>query len=80
MMTEATEPELRLAKAFLGMVREARNSSPSAEAGAEFGNALFECPDGMAKVAELLPDLCAEDEWPDILLAIEAMKGMLKSQ
>jgi hypothetical protein len=70
-----TDPRLRLATAFLRMVREARKPEPDAQAGADFGNALFDCPDGFDTVAELLPTLCSEDELRDVLEAADMMRS-----
>ena len=69
------DAQLRLAKAFLRMVREAQKPEPDEQAGVDFGNALFDCPDGFDAVAELLPTLCSGDELQAVLEAADMMRS-----
>jgi hypothetical protein len=73
-----TDAQLRLAAAFLRMVREARKPEPDRQAGSDFGNALFDCPDGLDAVAELLPTLCSADELRDVLEATDIMRSAVR--
>jgi hypothetical protein len=71
-MTTATEAQkMRLAEALLRFVREALRGVPTDLGAADnFGDALFECPDGFADVAGLVQYLCPADEWPEIARAL----------
>jgi hypothetical protein len=54
-MTTATEAQkMRLAEAFLRLARELRGVPTDLGAAENFGNALFECPDGFKDVARLV--------------------------
>ena len=66
--TTATEAQkMRLAEASLRLAREGLRGVPTdLEAAANFGNALFECPDSSEDVARLVQQLCPADEWPEI--------------
>lgn len=72
-MTTVTEAQkMRLAEAFLRLAREALRGVPTDLGAAEnFGNALFECPDGFKDVARLVQQLCPADEWPEILRVLD---------
>jgi hypothetical protein len=76
-MTTATEAQkMRLAEALLRMAREALRGDPTDLGAADnFGDALFECPDGFKDdgfkdVARLVQQLCPADEWPEIARAL----------
>jgi hypothetical protein len=73
-MTKATEAQkMRLAEASLRLAREALRGVPTdLEAAANFGNALFECPDSAEDVARLVQQLCPPEEWPEIARVMDA--------
>jgi hypothetical protein len=72
-MTTPTEAQkMRLAEATLRLAREALRGVPNdLGAAANFGNALFECPDSSKDVARLVADLCPADEWPEIARVVD---------
>jgi hypothetical protein len=67
-MPKATDAQkMRLAEATLRLAREAlRGVRTDLEAGADYGEALFECPDSYEDVTRLVAKLCPADEWPEI--------------
>jgi hypothetical protein len=69
------EATLRLAREVLRL-RDGKDEEPDKEIGRDFGRALFECPDGLADVPQLLKTLCPPEELPlpDIIRALDDLE------
>jgi hypothetical protein len=77
---EREAQKMRLAEATLRLAREALRGVPTdLGAAANFGNALFECPDSSEDVTQLVLQLCPAEEWPEIARVLdEFLRALIK--